>query len=98
MGKKRNHYTKAFKIEAVRLVVEKGRRVSEVARELGMSEVLLRRRKIKYEEGKEDPFSGNGRLSPEDEAFRQLKRGNERLRMELNILKKTVAIFSEVPR
>jgi transposase-like protein len=37
MGKKRNHYTKAFKIEAVRLVVEEGRRVSEVSRELGIS-------------------------------------------------------------
>jgi hypothetical protein len=33
MGKKRNHYTKVFiKIEAVRLVMEEGRRVSEVAR------------------------------------------------------------------
>ena len=69
MGKKRNHYTKAFKIEAVRLVVEEGRRVSEVARELGMSEGLLRRWKKKYEEGKEDPFPGNGRLSPEMRRF-----------------------------
>ena len=32
MGKKRNYYTKVFKIEAVRLVMEEGRRVSEVAR------------------------------------------------------------------
>ena len=63
-----------------------------------MSEGLLRRWKIKYEEGKEDPFPGNDRLSPEDEAFRQLKRENERLRMERDILKKAVAIFSEEPR
>ena len=68
--------------------MEEGRRVSDVARELGMSEGLLRRWKIKYEEGKEDPFPGNDRLSPEDEAFRQLKRENERLRMERDILKK----------
>ena len=79
MGKKRNHYTKVFKIEAVRLFVEEGRRVSEVAHELGMSEGLLRRWKIKYEEGKENPFPGNGPLSPEDKAFRQLKRENVRL-------------------
>jgi transposase-like protein len=32
MGKKRNYYTKAFKIEAVRLVMEEGRRVSEMVR------------------------------------------------------------------
>jgi hypothetical protein len=44
-----------------------------------MSEGLLRRWKIKFEEGKEDPFPGNIRLSPEDEAFRQLKRENESL-------------------
>ena len=58
MGKKRNHYTKAFKIEAVRLVVEEGRRVSEVSRELGISEGLPRRWKQKYEEGKVEPFLG----------------------------------------
>jgi len=98
MGKKRNHYSKEYKIEAVRLVVEEGRRVSEVARELGISEGLLRRWKKRYEEGKEDPFPGSGRLSPEDEAFRQLKRENERLRMERDILKKAVAIFSVEPQ
>ena len=98
MGKKRNQYTKEYKIEAVRLVVEQGRRISEVARELGISEGLLRRWKQKYEEGKEDPFPGKGRLSPEDEAFRQLKRENARLRMERDILKKAVVIFSEEPK
>ena len=42
-GKKTESFTKAFKTEAVRLVVEEGRRVSEVSRELGISEGLLRR-------------------------------------------------------
>jgi len=41
--KKTESFTKAFKTEAVRLVVEEGRRVSEVSRELGISEGLLRR-------------------------------------------------------
>ena len=35
MGEKRRKYTKEFKIEAVRLIVEDGRPISEVARELG---------------------------------------------------------------
>ncbi|MCH7623243.1 MAG: transposase, partial [Nitrospinae bacterium] len=52
MGKKRRQYTKEFKIEAVRLIVEEGRRISEVARELGISEALLGRWKKKYQEGK----------------------------------------------
>jgi len=36
MGKKRRKFTKAFKEEAVRLIVEEGRRVSELSRELGV--------------------------------------------------------------
>ncbi len=34
MGKKRNQCAKECKVEAVRLIVEKGRSLSEVAREL----------------------------------------------------------------
>ena len=95
MGKKRRQYTKEFKVEAVRLIVKEGRRISEVARDLGIKENLLSRWKKKSEEGKVEPFPGKGRLSPEDEELRQLRRENKRLRMERDILKKAVAIFSE---
>lgn len=98
MGNQRRRFTREFKIEAVRMVVEEGRRVSEVARELGISEALLGRWKKKSEEGKIDPFPGKGRLSPEDDELRRLRRENERLRMERDILKKAVAIFSEDPK
>ncbi len=47
------------------------------------------------EEGKIEPFPGKGRLSPEDDELRQLRRENNRLRIERDILKKAVAIFSE---
>ena len=98
MGKKRRQYTKKFKIEAVRLIVEEVRPISEVARELGTAQSLLHRWQKKSEEGKIDPFPGQGRLSPEDEELRQLRRENKRLRMEHEILKKAVAIFSEEPQ
>jgi len=98
MGKKRNQYTKEFKIEAVRLIVEEGRRISELSRELGVSENLLRSWKKKSKEGKIEPFPGKGRLSPEDGELRRLRRENKRLRMEHDILKKAVAIFSEEPK
>ena len=87
-----------YKVEAVRLIVEEGRSFSEVARELGTAQSLLHRWKKKSEEGKIDPFPGKGRLSPEDEELRQLRRENKRLRMEHEILKKAVAIFSEEPQ
>ena len=98
MRKKRRQYTKEFKIEAVHLVVEEGRSISEVARELGIGENLFHRWKKKSEEGKADPFPGKGRLSPEDEELRPLRRENKRLRMERDILKKAVAICSEEPQ
>ena len=47
MGKKRNQYTKEYKVEAVRLMVEEGRPISEVARELGTGQSLLHRWKKK---------------------------------------------------
>ena len=78
MGKKRKQYTKEYKVEAVRLIVEEGRSLSEVARELGTAQSLLHRWKKKSEEGEIDPFPGKGRLSPEDEELRQLRRENER--------------------
>ena len=97
-GKEAESYTKEYKIEAVRLIVEEGRPISEVARELGVAQSLLNRWQKKSEEGKIDPFPGKGRLSPEDEELRQLRRENKRLRMERDILKKAVAIFSEEPQ
>ena len=56
MGKKRNHYTKEYKVEAVRLIVEEGRPISELARELGTGQSLLHRWKKKSEEGKSRPI------------------------------------------
>jgi len=98
MGNQRRRFTREFKIEAVRLIVEEGRRISELSRELGVGENLLSRWKKKSEEGKIDPFPGKGCLSPEDGELRRLRRENERLRMERDILKKAVAIFSEEPQ
>ena len=74
MGKKRNQYTKEYKVEAVRLMVEEDRPVSELSRELGTAQSLLHRWKKKSEEGKVDPFPGQGRLSPENEELRQCPR------------------------
>lgn len=98
MSKKRRIYTKEFKKESVRLIVEEGRRISELSRELGISASLLRNWVRQSKVDKIDPFPGQGRLSPEDEELRRLRRENKRLRMEHEILKKAVAIFSEEPQ
>jgi transposase len=46
----------------------------------------------------EQAFPGNGKLKADDEALRQLKRENEILRQERDILKKALAILSQEPK
>jgi transposase len=48
MGKKRNQYTKEYKTEAVRLIVEECRPIAKLARELGTAQGLLHRWKKKF--------------------------------------------------
>ncbi|MGB3013698.1 MAG: transposase, partial [Candidatus Nanopelagicales bacterium] len=43
MGAKRKAYTPKYRREAARLVIETGRTIAEVARELGVGEQLLGR-------------------------------------------------------
>ena len=94
MGGKRKRYSREFKWEAVRLLEERGESICQVARELELNASQLSRWKRELEEDPEESFPGQGRLKPRDEEVRQLRRENERLRQQLAILKKTVAIFS----
>jgi transposase len=49
-----------------------------------------------YKEDPENAFPGNGKLKPEDEELRQLKRQLRDVTEERDILKKAVSIFSRV--
>jgi len=95
---KRRKYDQEFKLEAVRLITEKGRRAAEVARNLGVHENLLYKWKREYLADKEDAFPGKGRLKPEDEKLRQLERELADVKEERDILKKALAIFSKHPK
>jgi|SRR4051794_4158037 transposase len=97
MGKTRRSFTREFKVQAVRMVSEDGRRISEVSRDLELDPKLIRRwREALEQEEKEgsQAFPGKGHLQPEPEELRRLQRENARLREEREILKKALAIFS----
>jgi transposase len=94
MGKR---FDKEFKIEAVRLASEPGNTQSEIERDLGISQGIISRWKREFRKDGDQAFPGKGRLKPDDDEMRRLKRENERLRQERDILKKAVAIFSEDP-
>lgn len=56
--KKRRVFDQEFKRDAVKLVVEGGRRVRDVCRELGIHENVLHRWKSQYLSDRENAFPG----------------------------------------
>jgi transposase len=94
MPRTRRTYTPEFKIEAVKLVTEKGYSVAEAARSLGISENLLRLWKQALLDKGEHAFPGNGNLSPLEQEVQRLRAENKRLLAERDILKKAAAFFA----
>lgn len=94
----RKSYTKEFKLEAVKLVLEQGMKVAQVGRDLGVSDYLISKWVRQVREGGEEAFPGKGRLHPHDEELRKLQRELHRTRMERDILKKAIAYFAEQPK
>jgi transposase len=94
----RKNYSREFKIEAVKLVTEGGNSQTQVASDLGIHPNTLYKWVQQYSERPQDAFPGKGHQLTEAEALRKLQRENQRLRMERDILKKAVAIFSKDPK
>ena len=94
MARRRRTYTNEFKVEAVKLITEKGLSVAEAARSLDVGETLLRSWKIAFQDQGTRAFPGNGRLDPHEEEIRRLRADNKRLLMEREVLKKAAAFFA----
>lgn len=94
MARQRRSYTSEFKVEAVKLITEKGYSVAEAARSLDVGETLLRSWKAAFEAQGDQAFPGNGRLPAVEEELRRLKAENKRLLAEREILKKAAAFFA----
>jgi transposase len=91
MGKRRS-FPPEFKAEAVRLVLESGRPLSQVARELGVRPDQLRHWKQEFTRAKDtSPPPGE---TPEQE-LRRLRRELAVLRQERDFLKKAAAFFAK---
>lgn len=97
MKGRRRRYTAEFKQEALALYENSDKTLAEIEEGLGISPGLLRRWRMRALADGADAFPGNGRLKPEEEELRRLRRENEILRQERDILKKAIAIFSEKP-
>jgi transposase len=93
--KKRRRYTKEFKLEAVQLVEARDGNASEVARKLGIRPDLVNRWKREYNADKKHSFPGLGKLKEPEEEMRKLCKELADTKMERDILKKALAIFSK---
>jgi transposase-like protein len=93
-GRKRRAYTKEFKAETVRLVIEGGRSIPDVARDLDLTESALR---VWVRQAEVDAGRGKaGELTTEErDELRHLRREVKTLRMEREILKKAAAFFAK---
>ena len=94
----RRPFMKEFKEEAVRLSFQGKKSVTQLAKDLGINSQNLWRWRKESRCYAETAFPGNGKLRAEDEELRRLKRENNQLREERDILKKALAIFSVAPR
>ena len=94
--KERRQYTKEFKGEAVALAEKKEKPVSQVAKDLGLNENVLRRwiRQTKEAAGTNiNVFPGHGRAR--DAELVRLRKENKALKEANEILKKAAVIFAQ---
>ncbi len=92
----RIRYTKEFREEACRLVLNQGLSIRQAAKNLGISDGILGRwmREIKSPEN----IVKKALIASDDKRIRELEAEVKRLRLEKEILKKAMAYFVEAPK
>lgn len=99
MAEERKKYDKEFKFTVVELSLLRGK-VKEVAEEYGIDPQMLSSWRSQYKNHKEIAFPGNGKKM-QTEAEKEISRLQKELadaRMERDILKKAISIFSSSDR
>ena len=89
MGRRR--FTHEFKISAVKLVREQGYTAVQAAKSLGVEPASIRDWVEKFSEEAGQAPTGDGALRAE---IQRLRKENQRLLMEREILKKATAFFA----
>src|SRR5690625_2113213 len=90
MPEKRKKYDREFREGAVRIVEETGKPIAQVARDLGVNEGTLGSCVQRARNARE----GRGELSKDDfEELKRLRVGVAELRMERDVLKRSVVLW-----
>jgi transposase len=91
----RRKYTREFKLEAVRLIKERGVTVAQASRDLGVNGNLLRKWAHQLADDPQQSFPGHGQMKPEQAEIARLRRELVKLKAERDILKKAAAYFAK---
>ncbi len=89
----RRKFTPEYRREAARLVIDTGRPIGHVARELGLGEQLLGRW-VAYERVREAAPEQSAAAADEKGELERLRRENTLLRMDNEFLGKAAAFFA----
>jgi transposase len=92
---RRRKFSREFKVEAVKLVRERGVSAAQAARDLDVHENVLRKWIKEFRSDPGQAFPGQGQMKPEQQEIERLRRENNRLRAERDILKKAAAFFAK---
>ena len=95
LKRSRPHYTKEFKRDAVKLVLEQGYSANEVARRLGINQTSVSRWVREHRQDHEPSINGSATRSELEAEVKRLHKENQRLQMEREILKKAAAFFAK---
>lgn len=89
----RRSFTDEYKAGAVRLVLDEGKTISQVARDLGLTASALG---VWVTHARADRSNGKTGLTTEERAeLARLRKENRELRMERELLKKWAAFFAK---
>ncbi|MDE2501157.1 MAG: transposase [Alphaproteobacteria bacterium] len=91
----RRKFTREFKLEAVKLITDRGVKVAQASRDLGVHQTVLRNWVKAFGDDPAQAFPGHGKQSPEQAEITRLKREVSKLKAERDILKKAAAYFAK---
>ena len=91
----RRKFTREFKIEAVKLIQERGVTVAQAARDLGVHGTVVRRWVQEYTADSQQAFPGLGQMKPDQVEIERLRREVIKLKAERDILKEAAAYFAK---
>jgi transposase len=91
----RRQFTREFKLEAVRLIKQRGVSYAQASKDLGIHPTQLRSWVKQLADDPQHAFPGHGQMKPEQLEIAQLKREVTKLKAERDILKKAAAYFAK---